>query len=123
MVRPKHLRISSTNASHIQDAKESVSFFGEGSLSGSPLPEVTVRILPSVSRSPLPDYEQGNPGLPDGEVGEICVSGGMVSAGYDRMPGAACDARFKSGEDSYHRMGDLGYFDPDRAITLFREKG
>jgi acyl-CoA synthetase (AMP-forming)/AMP-acid ligase II len=114
------LPVSSTNASHIRNARESI-LAGEGSLIGSPLPEVKVRILPSV-QSPLPDYEQGNPGLPDGQVGEICVSGGMVSAGYDRMPGATCDARFKIGEDSYHRMGDLGYFDPAGKLRFLGRK-
>ena len=114
------LPISSTNASHIRNAKESI-LAGEGSLIGSPLPEVKVRILPSV-QSPLPDYERGSPGLPDGQVGEICVSGGMVSAGYDRMPGATCDARFKIGEDSYHRMGDLGYFDPAGQLRFLGRK-
>jgi len=114
------LPISSTNASHIQNAEESI-LAGEGSLIGSPLPEVKVRIFPSV-QSPLPDYEEGNQGLPDGQVGEICVSGGMVSAGYDRMPGATCDARFKIGEDSYHRMGDLGYFDPAGQLRFLGRK-
>jgi len=114
------LPVSSTNASHIRNAKESI-LAGEGSLIGYPLPEVKVRILPSV-RSPLPDYEQDYTGLPDGQVGEICVSGGMVSAGYDRMPGATCDARFKIGEDSFHRMGDLGYFDPAGRLRFLGRK-
>jgi len=103
------LPVSSTHAAEILQNKTSI-LAGEGSLIGTPVPGAKVCIIPSVP-SPLPDYKEGFSGLNPGQVGEICVSGGMVSAGYDRMPGATCDARFKIGNDPFHRMGDLGYFD------------
>jgi len=103
------LPISSTHSSDISRHKESI-LAGEGSLIGKPVPGAKVCIVPSI-QSPLADYEDNYSGLLPGEVGEICVSGSMVSDGYDRMPGATCDARFKIGMNSYHRMGDLGYFD------------
>ena len=46
----------------------------------------------------------------------------MVTAGYDRMPGATCDARFKIGEFEFHRMGDLGYFDKNGNLRFLGRK-
>ena len=46
----------------------------------------------------------------------------MVTAGYDRMPGATCDARFKIGDAEFHRMGDLGYFDPSGSLQFLGRK-
>jgi len=114
------LPVSSTHASKILQNKTSI-LCGEGSLIGTPVPGAKVCIVPSVC-SPLPDYEEGFSGLNPGQVGEICVSGGMVSAGYDRMPGATCDARFKIGKDPFHRMGDLGYFDTSGQLRFLGRK-
>ena len=55
-------------------------------------------------------------------VGEICVSGPMVTAGYDRLYGATCDARFKIGNHENHRMGDLGYLDKDGNLRFLGRK-
>lgn len=94
---------------------------GLGSLVGSPVPGARVTIVPSVS-PPLPDYPENYSGLERGMVGEICVSGPMVTAGYDRMPGATCDARFKIGDHENHRMGDLGYWDKDGNLRFLGRK-
>jgi len=103
------LPVSWTDGASIIKSKKST-LNGNGSLIGKPVPGAEVRILPN-SRPPLPDYPEGHKTLEQDEVGEICVSGKMVSEGYDRMPGATCDARFKIGNSEFHRMGDLGYFD------------
>lgn len=94
---------------------------GHGSLIGSPVHGVCVTIVPSV-RPPLPNYPESYTGLNNGMVGEICVSGPMVTAGYDRMPGATCDARFKIGDQENHRMGDLGYFDDQGNLRFLGRK-
>ena len=94
---------------------------GLGSLVGSPVPGARVTIVPSVG-PPLPDYPENYSGLERGMVGEICVSGPMVTAGYDRMPGATCDARFKIGAHENHRMGDLGYLDKDGNLRFLGRK-
>lgn len=103
------LPVSFADSTAIAREKDSV-IKGAGSLVGKPLPCVRVTIMP-VKDSPLGDYPEGYTGLDSGEVGEICVSGPMVTDGYHRMPGATCDARFKIGDEPCHRMGDLGYFD------------
>lgn len=114
------LPVSSTDNSEISDYKSST-LEGKGSLVGTPIPGAKVRIL-DISHAPLPDYPEDFDGLEQGVVGEICVSGKMVTAGYDRMPGATCDARFKIGKAEYHRMGDLGYIDEQKRLRFLGRK-
>ncbi len=63
---------------------------------------------------PVPDVEmvimdaQGQP-LPDGEIGEICVSGPNVMKGYWNLPGATAETFHRK----WLRTGDLGYRDED----------
>jgi acyl-CoA synthetase (AMP-forming)/AMP-acid ligase II len=114
------LPVSSTDSSEISDYKSST-LEGKGSLVGTPIPGAKVRIL-DITHAPLPDYPGDFDGLEQGVVGEICVSGKMVTAGYDRMPGATCDARFKIGKAEYHRMGDLGYIDEQKRLRFLGRK-
>ena len=114
------LPVSWTEGSEIQKQKASI-LAGDGSLIGRPVAGAQVKILPAV-RPPMPNFEKDYAGLNQGEVGEICVSGKMVTAGYDRMPGATCDARFKIGDAEFHRMGDLGYFDPSGSLRFLGRK-
>lgn len=114
------LPVSSTDNSEISDYKSST-LEGKGSLVGTPIPGAKVRIL-DITHAPLPDYPGDFDGLEQGVVGEICVSGKMVTAGYDRMPGATCDARFKIGKAEYHRMGDLGYIDEQKRLRFLGRK-
>ena len=109
-----------TDGLQIQKYKHSI-LDGDGSLIGKPVPDADVRILPNV-RPPLANFSHDHQTLPKEVVGEICVSGKMVSAGYDRMPGATCDARFKIGNAEFHRMGDLGYFDKTGQLRFLGRK-
>ncbi len=52
--------------------------------------------------------------LPAGEVGEICVRGAAVMAGYWENP----DATAKSLRDGWLWTGDLGAFDAEGFLTL-----
>ena len=114
------LPVSSTVGSQISECKSSI-LKGKGSLVGTPIPGAKVRIV-NITQAPLPDYPEGFDGLKKGVVGEICVSGKMVTAGYDHMPGATCDARFKIGKAEYHRMGDLGYIDEHKRLRFLGRK-
>ena len=114
------LPVSWTDGFSILKAKQST-LQGGGSLIGQPVPGADVKILPNCN-PPLPDYPSDHKTLEQAEVGEICVSGKMVSEGYDRMPGATCDARFKIGDAHFHRMGDLGYFDETGTLRFLGRK-
>jgi acyl-CoA synthetase (AMP-forming)/AMP-acid ligase II len=49
--------------------------------------------------------------LPDGEVGEICVRGPVVTRSYYGREESTALAKISDGERFWHRMGDLGYVD------------
>ena len=114
------LPVSWASGDQIIQRQDSV-LAGKGSYVGKIIPGARVKIVPAV-QPPLPDYPEDYECLEAVQVGEICVSGPMVTAGYDRMPGATFDARFKIGTDPFHRMGDLGYFDEEGSLRFLGRK-
>lgn len=61
--------------------------------------------------------------LPEGEIGEIVVKGPMVSRSYYHRDGATKQAKVPGkGGDIYHRMGDLGYLDPQGRLWMCGRK-
>jgi acyl-CoA synthetase (AMP-forming)/AMP-acid ligase II len=71
---------------------------------------MTVRIMPIIDE-PMPTFDEASC-LPVGEVGEIAVSGPVVTAEYFGRPQATLLAKMRdSAGRLWHRMGDLGYFD------------
>ena len=94
---------------------------GNGSCLGKPLPGNVVRIMP-ITHSPFESGSNCPKGLKQGDVGEICVSGSIVSKEYFKMPGATVDSKFNDGEFNFHRMGDLGYFDSQGLLRFLGRK-
>jgi long-chain acyl-CoA synthetase len=72
---------------------------------GYPLPSTEV-----VIRAPGSDTD-----LPPGEVGEICVRGPQVMAGYWRHPEATAAVMTA---DGFFRTGDLAVMEPDGALRI-----
>jgi len=56
--------------------------------------------------------------VPDGEVGELLVSGPNVSAGYWRRPEATADSYIMLDGRRWFRSGDLFRFDPERGVYV-----
>lgn len=109
---------------------------GAGTCVGRPVKEIAVKIV-AVSDDPLAVIHE----LPVGQIGEIIVSGPVVTKTYDQLPEATASAKIQTPgskrqtkpEDSgrtgdfgvwpldlgisapagavWHRMGDLGYLD------------
>lgn len=84
---------------------------GAGTCVGRPLPDVRVRIV-EVTEGPVAGIEALRE-CPPGEIGEILVSGPMVTREYDGLPGATAEAKVRDNDTFWHRMGDLGYLDAE----------
>jgi long-chain acyl-CoA synthetase len=75
---------------------------GQSSI-GRPVPGVKIMIIGSDGRN-----------VSEGEVGEICVAGNMVTPGYWKNE-TATSQKLQSG---WYLTGDLGYFDPNGNIVI-----
>jgi acyl-CoA synthetase (AMP-forming)/AMP-acid ligase II len=82
---------------------------GAGTCVGRPATSIDLRLIP-ISEDAKTSIEN-EPALAPGEVGEICVRGGVVTRAYHNRAGATAAAKIGTGEGTWHRMGDLGYFD------------
>jgi acyl-CoA synthetase (AMP-forming)/AMP-acid ligase II len=87
---------------------------GAGICVGRPLHGMTATVIAINDRS-IEAWSAVSP-LPSGEIGEIAVSGRVVSREYFNCPETTMHSkipcRTPSGENSFfHRMGDLGYLD------------
>jgi olefin beta-lactone synthetase len=82
---------------------------GRGMCVGRPLPGVDIQIIP-ITEAPIPTWDERLP-LPQGRIGEIAAKGPMVTRAYLNRPQKTAEAKIRQGDDVWHRMGDLGYFD------------
>jgi acyl-CoA synthetase (AMP-forming)/AMP-acid ligase II len=80
-----------------------------GACVGRSLPEITAKVI-AITDEPIAALSEAHE-LPVGEIGEIIVRGPVVTRTYDALPEATAAAKIKDGADSWHRMGDCGYFD------------
>jgi acyl-CoA synthetase (AMP-forming)/AMP-acid ligase II len=91
---------------------------GRGVCVGRPVPGIDVRII-RVSDDPIPEWSDELV-VPDGTIGEISVSGPVVTRTYFNRPEATRLAKIVDTARTvlYHRMGDVGYLD-DRGRIWF----
>jgi olefin beta-lactone synthetase len=82
---------------------------GQGMCVGTPLPGIAMHVI-QVSDAPVPTWDSSLI-LPPGEIGEIVVKGAVVTEIYLNRPEQTALAKIREGEEIWHRMGDLGYFD------------
>jgi olefin beta-lactone synthetase len=80
-----------------------------GLLTGQPIPSIQLRIVDPQRPTEAP--------LPQGESGEILVSGAHVLEGYWRGQGDA-ENKIRIGGQIWHRTGDLGLLDPQGRLWL-----
>jgi acyl-CoA synthetase (AMP-forming)/AMP-acid ligase II len=104
------LPVSTLSAAEILQDTAARSEKGAGTCVGTPLGEVSARIIAPVE-GPIARLEEATV-LAPGEIGEIVVTGPSVTKAYDRLEDATRAAKLRDGEGRvWHRMGDLGYFD------------
>jgi acyl-CoA synthetase (AMP-forming)/AMP-acid ligase II len=95
---------------------------GAGVCVGRPVDEVKLRIIP-VSDDPTPAWSD-DLCLPAGQVGEIVVSGPVVTRTYYQRPQSTALSKINdSGSGGvWHRMGDLGYLDAQGRVWFCGRK-
>ena len=60
--------------------------------------------------------------MPEGEIGEIVATGPSVTKAYDQLPEATRLSKIIDGDKTWHRIGDLGYFDPEGLLWFCGRK-
>ncbi len=106
----------------IRDEDRSAMLSGRGLLTGSPIPELALRILRDrwgVPRPPCTRAELEAETQPAGEPGEIVVSGAHVLPGYLGGVGDA-ENHLIVDEQIWHRTGDAGLLDQAGRLWLLR---
>jgi acyl-CoA synthetase (AMP-forming)/AMP-acid ligase II len=112
--------IAHVGAREIAPADFEAMLSGEGLLAGPPVPEIAVRIIanrPDEALGPFTRAAFDAACLPQGEAGEIVVSGRHVVRGYLGGRGDA-ETKFDVDGERWHRTGDLGRFDPRGRLWL-----
>ena len=82
---------------------------GAGTCVGRKAATIDLRLIP-IREEAISDIER-EPSLGVGEVGEICVRGGVVTRAYHNRAEATAASKIGAGGNTWHRMGDLGYRD------------
>lgn len=80
---------------------------------GLPFPDTDILIL---------DAETGMNPLPQGEEGEIAISGGQVMAGYFKKPDATAEVMREINGRRYFLTGDIGKYDEDNYLFITDRK-
>jgi olefin beta-lactone synthetase len=93
---------------------------GRGVCVGRPLPGVFLAVIP-ISDDAVESWSEDRL-LPAGEIGELVVWGPNVSPGYFERPEADRAAKIRSEGVVRHRMGDLGYLDPEGRVWFCGRK-
>ena len=93
---------------------------GIGVCVGTPAPGARVGIM-RITDDPVTRLSDDDL-LPSGEMGEIVVSGPMVTASYHARPAATAAAKTRWNGALAHRMGDLGYIDGDGRLWFCGRK-
>ena len=91
-----------------------------GACVGRPLAGIGVKVI-AIADGPVPTLASAGE-VPAGTIGEIIVSGPVVTREYDGPPGATAAAKIMDGGTCWHRMGDCGYLDPSGRLWFCGRK-
>ncbi len=82
---------------------------GAGMCVGKALSGLDIRII-KISDDPIAEWEDSLE-MPQGLLGEIAVKGPVVTREYLHRPVQTAEAKIREGDEIWHRLGDVGYFD------------
>ncbi|MES2643256.1 MAG: fatty acid CoA ligase family protein [Myxococcota bacterium] len=94
---------------------------GAGTCVGRPAAHMEIRLI-RITDNPIATWSE-QLCVPDGEVGEICVKGPVVTRTYANRAEATASAKIADGAAVWHRMGDVGYRDEKGRIWFCGRKG
>lgn len=93
---------------------------GAGVCVGRPVEGVEVRIV-KITEKAIEHWDEHWRAAP-GKIGEICVSGDVVTKEYFNRPDRTILAKIRDGDKVWHRMGDLGRFDDEGRLWMMGRK-
>ncbi|TDJ07891.1 MAG: hypothetical protein E2O68_03010, partial [Deltaproteobacteria bacterium] len=111
------LPVSSISGKEILERTGVLTQSGSGVCVGKIAPRVSVKIV-EISDNVLSSIKEVAPGV----VGEIIVSGDIVTKSYQDMPEETKKSKIYDGDKIWHRIGDLGYFDEDNYLWFCGRK-
>ena len=94
---------------------------GQGTCVGSKFPGIQWSVI-QISDSPISDLEKTTK-VPVGEIGELIVKGPVVTSHYVTHEEETKLHKIRDGEEFWHRMGDVGYFDSSGRFWFCGRKG
>lgn len=103
------LPVASIGSREILDGTATQTAGGAGTCVGRPMPGLDLRII-RIDDAPIAEWS-ADLELPHGEIGEITVTGAIVTRGYHDNPDATALAKIAHDGATRHRMGDVGYLD------------
>ncbi len=93
---------------------------GAGTCVGFPVPEASLDII-AITDEPIAHWSDVTL-LAQGEIGEVCVRGEMVTHFYDADEAATRAAKIDDHGTVIHRMGDLGFLDESGRLWFVGRK-
>lgn len=112
--------IASIRGTEILSETRALTDQGYGICVGRPINDICIRII-AVSDDPIRRWKDELL-VPRGDIGEIVVKGGLVSAGYLDNPLADSLAKIPDSGGFWHRMGDLAWMDTKGRIWFCGRK-
>ena len=103
--------VSSAGSHQILNETQEKTENGSGVCIGKPVKDIEISII-RITDDQIPNWSE-NLKVAQDEVGEIVVKGKNVTSNYYKRGTATKLAKIQDGNEVRHRMGDLGYFDPD----------
>jgi len=103
------LPVASIAASEVLTETASATNLGAGTCVGRRFPGIQWKVI-RISDDPIATLAETEE-LPCGEIGELIVSGDVVTREYFRRDDANAAHKISDGERIWHRIGDVGYFD------------
>ena len=116
------LPVASISSDEILNETRHRSDAGAGVCVGRVLPGVAAKVI-RISDERIDAWSDALQ-LPPGEIGEIAVQAAHASRSYFNLPAATALAKIPDAANGgfYHRMGDVGYFDPSGRLWFCGRK-